>query len=53
MKQVNARYKMNEILNKFLFAGYKFAHEIHLRRPGFTYSTCEPFTKKQKKNPKT
>ena len=22
--------------------------EIHLKRPGFTYSTCESFTKKKK-----
>ena len=49
MKQVNARYKMNEILNKFLLAGYKFMCEMHLRRPGFTYSTCEPFTKNKER----
>ena len=22
--------------------------EMHLRQPGFTYSACEPFTKKKK-----
>ena len=49
MKQVNARYKMNEILNKFLLAGYKFTREMHLRRPGFTYSSCEPFTKNKER----
>ena len=26
--------------------------EIHLRQPEFTYSVCEPFTKKLKKNTK-
>ena len=26
--------------------------EIHLRQPGFTYSACGPFTKKQRKNTK-
>ena len=24
--------------------------EMHLRQPGFTYSACGPFTKKQRKN---
>ena len=36
---------MNEIVNKFLLAGYKFMPEMHLRQPGFTYSACGPFTK--------
>ena len=26
--------------------------EIHLRQPGFTYSACGTFTKKQRKNTK-
>ena len=26
--------------------------EMHLRQPGFTWSVCETFTKKQKKNTK-
>ena len=26
---------MNEIINKFLLAGYKFMSEMHLRLPGF------------------
>ena len=26
---------MNEIVNKFLFAGDKFMPEMHLRQPGF------------------
>ena len=43
---------MNEIVNKFLLAGDKFMSEMHLRQPGFRYSACEPFTKKQRKNTK-
>ena len=38
-------YKMNEIINKFLLAGDTFMPEMHLRQPGFTYSTCGSFTK--------
>ena len=30
------RYKMNEIVNKFLLAGDKFMPEMRLRQPGFT-----------------
>ena len=36
---------MNDIINKFLFAGDKCMPEMHLRQPGFTYSACGPFTK--------
>ena len=36
---------MNKIINKFLLAGDKFMPELHLKRPGFTYSACGPFTK--------
>ena len=36
---------MNEIVNKFLFAGEKFMPELHLKQPGFTYSACGPFTR--------
>ena len=36
---------MNEIVNKFLLAGDKFMPEMHLKQPGFTYSTCGPFIK--------
>ena len=36
---------MNEIVNKFLLLGDKFMSEMHLKQPGFTYSTCGPFTK--------
>ena len=43
---------MNDIINKFLLAGDKFMPEMHLRQPGFTYSTCRPFTKSKKRIPK-
>ena len=36
---------MNAIVNKCLLAGDKLMSEMHLRRPGFTYSACGPFTK--------
>ena len=47
-------YRIDEIVNKFLFAGDKFMPEIHLKqrsspdKSGFTYSACGPFTKKKK-----
>ena len=41
--------KMNEIINKFLLVGEKFMPEMHLRQPGFTYSTCESFTKNKER----
>ena len=37
-------YKMHEIVNKFLLAGDKFMHEMHLKQPGFSYSACGRFT---------
>ena len=40
---------MNEIINKFLLIGDKFMPEMHLRQPGFTYSTCGPFTKNKQR----
>ena len=40
---------MNEIGNKFLLAGDKFMPEMHIKQPGFTYSACEPFTKKKER----
>ena len=40
---------MNDIINKFLLAGDKFIPEMHLRQPGFTYSACGPFAKKQER----
>ena len=47
-QQVNARYKMNEIVNKFLLAGNKFMPEMHLRQPRFPCSACGPFTSNKK-----
>ena len=41
---------MNETVNKFLLVGDKFMPEMHLKQTGFTYNTCGPFTKKQRKN---
>ena len=32
-------------MNKFLLAGDKFMQEMHLKKPGFNYSACGPFTK--------
>ena len=40
---------MNEIVNKFLLAGDKFMLEMHLKKPGFTYSACGPFTKNKER----
>ena len=37
--------KVSEIVNIFLLAVDKFMLEMHLKQPGFTYSTCGPFTK--------
>ena len=37
---------MNEILNKFLLAGDKFMSEMYFKQPGFTYSACGPFPKR-------
>ena len=43
---------MNEIINKFLLAGDKFMPEMHLKQPGFTYSSCRPFTKNKERTKK-
>ena len=40
---------MNKIVNKFLLVGDKSMPEMHLKQPGFTYSTCEPFTKNKER----
>ena len=40
---------MNEIVNRFLFAGDEFMPEMHLRQPGFIYSACGPFTKNKER----
>ena len=41
------RYKMNEIINRFLLARDKFMSEMYLRQPGLIYSACGPFTEKK------
>ena len=40
---------MYEIVHKFLLAEDKFIPEIHLKQPGFTYSTRGAFTKNKEK----
>ena len=40
---------MNRIINKLLLNGAKFMPELHLKQPGFTYSTCGLFTKNQER----
>ena len=49
IKQVNTRYKMNEIVNKFLSAGDKFISEMDLSHPGLTYSACGLYTKNKER----
>ena len=39
----------NEIVNKFLLAGYKFMPEMHLKQPGFPYSACGLFTRNKER----
>ena len=43
------KYKMNEIVNKFVVVGDKFMPKIHLKQPGFTYSTFGTFTKNKER----
>ena len=40
---------MNDIVNKILLASDKFMSEMHLKQPGFTYSTCGPFTRNKER----
>ena len=40
---------MNYIVNKLLLAGNNFMPEMHLRKPGFTYSACGPFIKSRER----
>ena len=47
IEQMNTRYEMNEIVNRFLLAGDKFMPEMRLRRSVFTCSACGPVTKKK------
>ena len=39
---------MNDIINKFLLVGDKFMPEMHLKQPGFTYSSCGSLRKNTK-----
>ena len=39
------KYKMNEMINKFLLTWDKRMPEMHLRQPGFTFGACCSFTK--------
>ena len=45
IQMFNTRYKMNDIVNRFLLAGDVFMPESHLREPGYTYRACGLFTK--------
>ena len=40
---------MDETVNKLLLASDKFLPDTHLKQPGFTYSTCGPFTKNKER----
>ena len=40
---------MNAIVNKLLLGGDKFMPEMHLKQPGFTYSTCGAFIKNKER----
>ena len=42
-------YKMNKIVNKILLTGDKFMPEMHLKQPGFTYSSCGSFTRNKER----
>ena len=42
-------HKMNEIVNKFFLAGDIFTTELHLKKPGFPYSACGPFTRNKER----
>ena len=37
------------MVHKFLLGGDKLMPEMHLEKPGFTYSACDPFTKNKEK----
>ena len=46
------KYKMNEIVNKFLLVGDKFTPDMHLKQRDFTYSSCGPFNKNKESTEK-
>ena len=39
-------FKVNEIISKFLLTREKNMLKLHLKQPGFTYSTYGPFDKR-------
>ena len=43
---------MNNIVDKFTLAGYKFMSKMQLKQPVFAYSSSGRFTKHKKKNSK-
>ena len=43
---------MNEIVINFFLVGYKVMPEMHLKQPGFTYSTCGPYTNNKERTEK-
>ena len=43
------KYKMDDIINKFLLAGDKFMPDMHLKQPGFTYSASGSCTKNKER----
>ena len=42
-------YKMDDIINKFLLAGYKLMPEMHSKQPQLTHSACGTFTKNKER----
>ena len=51
IQQFITRYKMNEIVHKFLLAGdeMKLMPEMNLMQPGFAYSACGPYKKNKER----
>ena len=43
---------MNKVIYTFLLGGDKLVSEMDLRQPRYTYTACDQFTIKQKKNSK-
>ena len=43
---------MNEIVNKSLMVGDKSMPQMHLKKTGFTYIACGPFTRNKERTEK-
>ena len=43
---------MNEIVNKSLMVGDKSMPQMHLKKTGFTYIACGPFTRNKERTDK-